>query len=308
MAKKITIVIASNTGASVKKVTVSGIAFVSVCILSLIGLFVLGAVVVDYRQLKSGFTSADDLQREIAYQNNEIGTQRKQIQRYAIEINKLKSKMIEFDNFEKKIRIIANLEKTEEQDGVFGVGGPAPEDLDINLSLTKSHSSLLREMHEQVMQLNQISTQQIEGFGSLLTYLDDQKSLLASTPAVSPTKGWITSRFGYRKSPFTGLKEFHKGLDIASRMKAPVQATADGVIVFCGSKGFLGKIVIIDHGHGMVTRYAHLNKCLKKKGDRVKRGDMIGLIGNSGRSTGPHLHYDVRLNGISVNPEKYILN
>ena len=150
--------------------------------------------------------------------------------------------------------------------------------------------------------------QQIEGFESLLKYLDDQKSLLASTPAISPAKGWITSRFGYRKSPFTGRKEIHKGLDIASRMKTPVQATADGVIVFCGSKGFMGKVVVIDHGHGMVTRYAHLHKTLKKKGDRVKRGDRIGLIGNSGRSTGPHLHYNVRLNGISVNPEKYILN
>jgi murein DD-endopeptidase MepM/ murein hydrolase activator NlpD len=308
MAKKITFFIASNTGASVKKATVSGIVLASICIISLIGLFAFGAAVYDYCRLKTGFTSVDDLHRDITYQNNEIKTQRKQIQKYADEINKLKSKMIQFNNFEKKIRIIANIEETGKQDGVFGVGGLTPEDLDINLSLTKSHNSLLREMHEQVTQLNQISMQQIEGFESLLKYLDDQKSLLASTPAVSPTKGWITSRFGYRKSPFTGRKEFHKGLDIASRMKTPVQATADGVIVFCGSKGFLGKVVVIDHGHGMVTRYAHLHKTLKKKGDRVKRGDMIGLIGNSGRSTGPHLHYNVRLNGISVNPKKYILN
>jgi murein DD-endopeptidase MepM/ murein hydrolase activator NlpD len=282
--------------------------FASVCVLLFILIVALGMVLFDHRQLKTGFAGIDDVQREMANQDTEIRAQRKQIQRYANDINRLKSKIIQFNNFEKKIRIIADIKETREQSDVSGIGGPAPKDLDINLSLAESHRSLLREMHEQVAQLNQISIQQIGGFESVLKHLDDQKSLLASTPAISPTTGWITSRFGYRKSPFTGLKEFHKGLDIASRMKTPVVATADGVVVFCGSKGFLGEMIIIDHGHGMVTRFGHLHDFLKKKGDRVKRGDIIGHIGNSGRSTGPHLHYDVRLNGISVNPEKYILN
>ncbi|MFO7560920.1 MAG: M23 family metallopeptidase [Desulfobacterales bacterium] len=308
MPKNFTFFIASNTAGSVKKITVSGICLVSLCVLFLMGLVVLGMVAADYRELKIGFTSEDDLQEKIAHQGNEIKTQRKQIQEQAVEINQLKSEMMKFYRFEKKIRIIANLNDPDEQNGVSGIGGPAPEDLDVTLSLTRNHSGLVREMHEQVTQLNQLSMHQIEGLDSLLNHLNKQKILLSSTPAISPVKGWITSRFGYRKSPFTGLKEFHKGLDIASRMKTPVQATADGVVAFSGSKGFMGEIVVIDHGHGMVTRYAHLSKLLKKKGNRVKRGDIIGLVGNSGRSTGPHLHYDVRLNGISVNPEKYILN
>lgn len=308
MAKKITFLIASNTGASVKNATVSVIVLASVCIIFFIILFALGVVMVEYYRLKTGFAGAGDLQREIARQDNEIQAQRKQIQRYANEINGLKSKIIQFNNFENKIRIIADIKEPGEQGGVIGIGGPAPEDLDVNLSLAKSHRNLIREMHEQVNQLSQVSMRQIGGFESVLKHLNDQKSLLASTPAISPAIGWITSRFGFRKSPFTGRKEFHKGLDISSRMKTPVMSTADGVVVFCDSKGFLGKMIIIDHGHGMVSRYAHLHTFLKKKGDRVKRGDIIGQIGNSGRSTGPHLHYDVRLNGISVNPEKYILN
>ena len=100
----------------------------------------------------------------------------------------------------------------------------------------------------------------------------------------------------------------HKGVDIAARRGTPVKATADGKVTFSGSKGLLGKTVIIDHGHGIVTRYGHLNEILKKRGDEVKRGDVIGEVGSTGRTTGSHLHYEVHLNGVPVNPVKYILN
>ncbi|MFZ5571216.1 MAG: M23 family metallopeptidase [Thermodesulfobacteriota bacterium] len=241
-------------------------------------------------------------------QQQEISGQRKQIQLFAAQLNTIKTKLVNLHAFEKKIRIIANIEKSDEQDSVFGVGGSIPEDLDAGLMITEKHASLIREMHEQVDQLDMASDNQQEGFTNLLKYLDDRKNLLASTPAVSPTSGWITSRFGYRRSPFTGRREFHKGLDISTRIGTPVIAAADGTITFADKKGLLGTMIIIDHGHGMVTRYAHLNSITKKAGHTVKRGDLIAEVGNSGRTTGPHLHYDVRLNGISVNPEKYILD
>jgi murein DD-endopeptidase MepM/ murein hydrolase activator NlpD len=118
----------------------------------------------------------------------------------------------------------------------------------------------------------------------------------------------MTSRFGYRKSPFTGRRELHKGLDIASRKGTPILATANGVVTFAGKKGLLGLTIVIDHGHGMKTRYGHNHKLLKKRGDKVKRWEPVALMGSTGRSTGPHTHYEVHLNGIPVNPEKYILN
>jgi len=163
-------------------------------------------------------------------------------------------------------------------------------------------------MHAQLEQLSEASVVQSQAFEEVYGYLQDQKSLLASTPAIQPTTGWISSGFGYRKSPFTGLKEFHRGLDIATREGTPIIAPADGIVIFTGKKGGLGRLLTINHGHGIITRYAHLQKSLLKRGSHVKRGDKIALVGNTGRSTAPHLHYEVHLNGIPVNPAKYILN
>jgi murein DD-endopeptidase MepM/ murein hydrolase activator NlpD len=123
-----------------------------------------------------------------------------------------------------------------------------------------------------------------------------------------PTKGWISSDFGYRISPFTGRREFHNGLDIATREGTPIIAPADGVVTFAANKWLIGNMITIDHGHGMVTQYGHLKEFVAKKGDHVKRGQVIAKVGNTGRSTGPHVHYMVRLNGVPVNPEKYILD
>jgi murein DD-endopeptidase MepM/ murein hydrolase activator NlpD len=291
----------------VKQLTVSrrflGIISAGFTIFIILSTFVL----YDYLTLKTTFNK-QDIERKIAHQNDEIYTQRRQIQNFADEINTLKSTLVKLDNFEKKIRIIANIEKPADHDSLFGVGGSIPEDLDSQVPLEEDHSSLMREMHSQTRQLNLASIHQQNGLESLYNSLEYQRNLLSSTPAIRPAKGWISSGFGYRRSPFTGLREFHKGLDIANHKGTPIIATGDGVVTFTGSKGFMGKVIVIDHGHGMVSRYGHLQKILTKRKQEVKRGDTIALMGNSGRGTGPHLHYEVLLNGIPVNPKKYILN
>ena len=305
MRKNISLVILSNSGSSVKQLTMSATflrVFVIACAISL------GIFGYDYYHLKATNFSSLDSSEKLSSASDEIVRQRQQIQDFAGEIAELKSKLVELNNFEKKIRIIANLEKKDSQDGLFGVGGSIPEDLDTHIPLTQRHNSLLRDMHEQVDQLHTASINQGQGFETLFKYLNDQQNLLASTPAVRPCQGWTTSRFGYRKSPFTGRREFHKGLDIANRKDTPIITTADGVVAYSGPKGLLGNMVSIDHGHGMVTRFGHINKILVKRGQAVKRGDIIALMGNTGRSTGPHVHYEIHLNGIPVNPEKYILN
>jgi septal ring factor EnvC (AmiA/AmiB activator) len=312
MRKRISFVVLSNTGAPAKQICASktlirlaGI-FLSAC------LIFFGYIIYDYLQLRR--TTAHLQTREIHLTNelNEIQSQRKQIQEFANEINTLKSHLVALSNFEQKIRIIANIEKADDSSNIFGVGGSAPEDLDARLPLMEKHNSLMRDMHDQIDELNRASVQQSTDFESLLKSLEDQQNLLASTPAINPLSGadisWITSRFGYRVSPFTGQREFHQGFDISTRNGSPILATADGVVTFVGLKGLLGKTVVIDHGHGLVTRYGHCQKFLKKRGDKVKRWEPIALVGNTGRSTGPHVHYEVHLNGIPVNPEKYILN
>jgi len=215
---------------------------------------------------------------------------------------------VTLNNFEKKIRVIANLDQKNDQESLFGVGGSIPEDLATDVDLAKRQTGLLREMHEQVDNLNLATSNQKSGFSSLLEALEGQRNLLACTPAIRPVRGWMTSRFGYRNSPFTGRRELHKGLDIANREGTQIIAPADGIVKFTGRKGLLGKAMDIDHGHGMITRYGHLKEILKKRGEPVKRGDIIAEMGDTGRSTGSHLHYEVHLNGVPVNPIKYILN
>jgi murein DD-endopeptidase MepM/ murein hydrolase activator NlpD len=138
-------------------------------------------------------------------------------------------------------------------------------------------------------------------------YYEDQKSLLASTPSVWPTRGWVTSDFGNRLDPYTAERIMHKGLDIATAHGSPVIAPSDGTILFSGMEGGYGKVLVLDHGYGVKTRFAHLSELMARAGERVKRGQKIGAVGNTGRSTGPHLHYEVRVNGMPENPRKFIL-
>ncbi|MBW1892398.1 MAG: M23 family metallopeptidase [Deltaproteobacteria bacterium] len=308
MRNKITFVVFGNTGSRIHQATISKPAVITSFIF--IALFLISFATVGYQHydLKRNISDAKLLQAKINGQEDEIAGQHQQIQIFANEINFLKGKLVELNGFEKKIRIIANIEHASENENLFGVGGTSPEDLDTRISTREKHNGLVREMHEQVKNLEFASNQQKHGFNSLLIDLEAKRNLLASTPSIIPTSGWISSRFGRRKSPFTGLTELHKGLDIASREGTPIIATADGIVTFAAKKGLLGKVVVIDHGHGISTRYGHCGKLLKSSGEAVKRGDVIAHMGNTGRSTGPHLHYEVKLNGIQVNPEKYMFN
>jgi murein DD-endopeptidase MepM/ murein hydrolase activator NlpD len=310
MRKKISFVVLSNSGAPAKQMCASKATLRLVSVFIIACLISVGYVVYDYFKLKQTMVH---LQTRAVHLTNELGeiqSQRKQIQEFASEINSLKGHLLTLNNFEKKIRIIANIEKTDDSNNIFGVGGSIPEDLDARLPLMEKHNSLMRDMHEQIDELNSASIHQKGEFESLLKSLEDQQNLLASTPAIRPIsrgeKSWVTSSFGFRRSPFTGQREFHQGFDISTRKGTPILATAEGVVTFTGKKGLLGSTIIVDHGHGMVTRYGHCSKFLKKRGEKVKRWEPIALVGNTGRSTGPHVHYEVRLNGIPVNPYKYI--
>ncbi|MCK5509379.1 MAG: M23 family metallopeptidase, partial [Desulfobacterales bacterium] len=283
-----------------KRATVSKGFVTCLTIFIAISLISFSFIIYDYRCLKKGILITKELESNISTQQEEIISQRKQIKTFAADINSLKLKLVDLKSFEKTIRNIADIEENNNIENFFGVGGSIPEDLDTQTSITEKSNSLIREMHEQTQQFNLAAINQKKSFESLFNNLENQRNLLASTPAIRPTSGWISSKFGYRTSPFTGLREFHKGLDIATRTGTPIVATADGVVTFAGAKALIGKVIVIDHGHGMITRYAHLHKALKKRGDAVKRGDTIALVGNTGRSTGSHLHYEVHLNGLPV--------
>jgi murein DD-endopeptidase MepM/ murein hydrolase activator NlpD len=146
---------------------------------------------------------------------------------------------------------------------------------------------------------------------SQISRLEDQFSrrseLIASTPTVWPVHGIVNSGFGIRSDPFTGLPAHHEGVDISTARSEPVLATADGIVLRSGWAGEFGKAIAIAHGDRYETLYGHLEETLVTEGQKVHRGDRVGLVGSTGRSTAPHLHYEVHVDGHPVNPLEYIL-
>ncbi len=154
-----------------------------------------------------------------------------------------------------------------------------------------------------------LNGQQIVGeLETLLSSLEDElEELIASMPSEWPTKGRLSSRFGRRRSPWTGKSQFHSGIDIANRQGTPVYASGDAVVEFAGIKGGNGKTIVLKHGQGITTLYGHLSKIYVKKGDRVRKNQKIANLGNTGKSTNSHLHYEVRVNGIPIDPRRKLL-
>jgi murein DD-endopeptidase MepM/ murein hydrolase activator NlpD len=142
---------------------------------------------------------------------------------------------------------------------------------------------------------------------SVQSGVDKRNALAAATPSIWPATGWLTSSMGSRGDPFTGAPDFHPGLDISADRGAPVHATADGTVSFAGASGAYGNLITIDHGFGLESRYGHLSRVEVRPGAKVARGDRIGAVGATGRATGPHLHYEVRVNDRLLNPLQFLL-
>jgi murein DD-endopeptidase MepM/ murein hydrolase activator NlpD len=165
----------------------------------------------------------------------------------------------------------------------------------------------LRALPGWLLSLGAEASREERSLRELQEYFDDRETLLASTPSIWPARGWITSDFGARMDPYTGERRVHEGVDIASSTGQPIFAPSDGTVVFSGTEGSYGNVLVIDHGFGVKTRYAHLSQIVVRLGDKVKRGTRVAAVGSSGRSTGPHLHYEVRVNGIPQSPRKFVL-
>jgi murein DD-endopeptidase MepM/ murein hydrolase activator NlpD len=180
-----------------------------------------------------------------------------------------------------------------------------------------SSSSLQQSSKDAVEQLDEIKTSYKELSTQLMTQhqiieesaeaVKKQVAYLNAIPSIKPVNAKISDTFGYRKNPFTSRgSEFHSGIDFAGSVGTPVMATGDGVVIFAGWQSGYGNVVIISHGYGITTLYGHNSKLLVKKGEKVKKGQVISKMGSTGRSTGPHLHYEVRVDGKAVNPSMYI--
>jgi murein DD-endopeptidase MepM/ murein hydrolase activator NlpD len=201
-----------------------------------------------------------------------------------------------------------DMEPGEDNTQFLGIGGSDLTLTDPGSSVENSDKKLAVLMHQSLDNLDTEIAVQSQEKEQLYRYLGERKSMFASTPSIWPAKGLITSEFAYRRSPFTNEKEFHEGLDISTRTGTEIIAPADGVVSEIGKTYGFGNLLTVSHGYGMKTMYGHLSNFLVRKGQSIKRGDKIALVGSTGRTTGPHLHYEVLLNGVPVNPRNYILN
>jgi murein DD-endopeptidase MepM/ murein hydrolase activator NlpD len=245
---------------------------------------------------------------ELARLRQETETQKSQIRFFSGRIEDLEKQLSKLKDLDKKIRIIANLEKGQETTSVAGIGGPSPSDIREQLKNERDEKGLIQQMRTDVERLQSEAVSREESLSELEKLLQNKKEMLVHTPSIWPTMGWVTSGFGFRTDPFTGLTQMHEGLDISNRVGTPVVSPAEGIISDTGNDLIHGKMLVISHGFGMTTRYAHLSKITVRVGQKVKRGDKVAEVGMTGRTTGPHLHYEVKLNGISANPMRYILN
>jgi len=247
---------------------------------------------------------------ELAELKHKSKIQKVQIEKFGKRVRNFETEMSRLENFEKKLRIITALdgESNKAKDGNWGVGGPhGLSNHSIRTALDKEVQAMLDSLDGDLNILtNQAKLRQVS-FQELDEFFKNQRSLLSSTPSLWPTRGWVTSGFGYRKSPFTGLPEKHEGLDIASRKGSEIRATADGKVITAGRQYGYGNLIEIDHGYGVISRYGHNSKNIVKVGDKVKRGDLVALVGSTGRSTGPHVHYEIIVDGVPVDPRNYIL-
>jgi len=221
------------------------------------------------------------------------------------------------ERFETKLRMMLQLSDPDRNLAIGPIGAPGNEPSEKPLFgelLPGIKESSASQMLKLALLSNRIANIKAEAdkteehLRELKSYFDAQKNVLSSTPSTWPCRGWITSSFGYRYDPYTGDRTMHKGIDIANQVGTPVSTPADGQVISVEYNPQYGKIIQIDHGNSILTRYAHLNEISVSEGEKVIRGQKIGKLGNSGRSTGPHLHYEIEVNGIYVNPMKYILD
>ncbi len=245
-------------------------------------------------------------QAELKRLKQQTVEQRKQIEGLVTKVDQFAVKMDDLRQFDKKIRIMANLVTGKDKEQLLGIGGPVSEENRLRSRMAADDKTMIAGIGHQVDRLMDDALSREQSFANLLAYLQEKKSLLASTPSIWPVAGWVTSEFGPRTSPFGSDKEFHKAIDIATRIGKPIQAPADGIVAEVAFQNDVGQMIRIDHGHGISTFYGHLSTAAVRTGATVHKGDRIGYVGNTGRSTGSHLHYAVMLNGVPVNPRKYL--
>lgn len=238
-------------------------------------------------------------QQDHAEENAEL---RASLTSISADVRVLREQLARLEAAEKRVRSVFGFPEVNADERALGVGGAnvdVIEDLPESIQLSNAlESEIDRLLHRAAFER--------ENFESVFSALLDQKQRLDHTPSTYPTNGILMRGFGVKSDPFTGQMRPHRGLDLAAPVGTPVYATASGKVILREFQTHYGNTIVIDHGYGVETLYGHLSKFAIKKGQSVRRGELIGYVGNTGYSTGPHLHYEVHANGRPQNPMDYV--
>jgi murein DD-endopeptidase MepM/ murein hydrolase activator NlpD len=255
-----------------------------------IGGLTIGGVLIQFARMAK---EVNDLRR-LRAENSELLTKTRAYEENA---GKLQAKVLQLQTMVTKLGVMAGLEHSLPEAGGAGVGGAVGSESQAPMLAPRA----LAAIDDSLTSLTRRSAQ-------LEEFYKDQTMVLASTPSIWPVRGYLSAGFGNRIDPFTGQRDFHSGIDISTPIGTRIFAPADGVILSASVQGAYGNSIIVDHGYGVVTRYGHLDAYAVRPGQRVRRGDLIGFVGNTGRSTGPHLHYEVWVRDQAQNPIHFILD
>ena len=290
MKRTYTVIFVPHTGERHKKWRLTAGALKTLAVLAGVALIAAGTLTAHYFTFYQELTEL----RELRLGNAEL---KRQNLGYEVSVEHLNEQVGSLEDFVMKLSVMAGLgEGAASADG--GVGGPA--DLNPPVSAYGQVRDELDRMRGELTDLEEQSR-------VLERFYAENTVMLASTPSIWPVRGYFSSTYGHRKDPFTGARAMHYGIDISTPAGRPVVATADGIVLYAARRGTYGNIVVIDHKFDIMTRYAHLSKFAVKAGTRVKRGDVIAYVGNTGRSRAPHLHYEVWIDDQTAHPLDYIL-
>lgn len=259
--------------------------------LFLVGFSIISAgIFTDYMMIRNKDRRLKELE-------NSLRLQKLAFQKISNTLKDRKQQLEELEVFDRNLRLVSGLQESGTRIRYIGKNNGVNGEADVPREYAVQAELQRLDVDTKLREIS---------FFQLGAYLQEQKDKLARTPSIAPTSGYISSRYGYRSDPFTGQRKFHAGTDFSTREYSPVYAPADGIVDNTWDDPALGMFLVIDHGYQVVTRYGHLSKYEVSAGRKVKRGDLIARVGNTGRSTAPHLHYEVLINDQYVDPEKFI--
>lgn len=289
-----TVIVIPHQGEQVWNVKVPLLLFQAIGVLLVVLLVVMAGWAKSYISFREEAVSVAELREENRRLNREVDL-------LAQETVGLKEEVAELDALSAEVRNLI------EESDVSGEGALFAADKEERALIgSRGGNDLIDRTADNISFLQALLPVKEKEMSQLKEGVEEYQRELEATPSIWPAEGRVSSRFGPRTSPVSGRREFHKGLDIAAPRGQPVYAAAKGVVETATYRGGFGNVVIIEHGYGYRTLYAHLSRFKVEAGDEVEKGDVIGGIGSTGFSTGPHLHYEVHKNGVAEDPEKYL--